>query len=900
MRRYEDSLDAELRDHFEREVAARVREGASEAEARRATQIAFGGLEQVKEAVRDVRPWLWLDQLWQDLRFGARSLRRTPGFTLTVALTLGLGVAASTVIVRLADAVLLRPLPVRDPGGLVLLASADGKSGRGPHPTGALKVFSHPLYLEVAGADRSRNPMFEGLAAEQSGVTTAAIQLPGDIGEQEPLAGGRCVTANYFALLGVRAFLGRTFAAGDESAPGADPVVVLSHHLWQRRFGGDPALVGAAIIINGRSYSVVGVTPPGFVGTNVGNPTDFWVPLTMQPDLMLSESRLHRRIDWWLLVVGRLAPGVSLADAEARVNVSLRQYLTANPTLVGSEQAPSAIHALLEPATRGVPSTRQAARDPLLVLLAGAGLLLVIGYANVSHLLIARAGQRRREVSIRSALGASRWRITRQLLAEGALLAVLGGGLALLLEPLLRTGLLALVPGQPALNLTADVRLAVFAIALGIGTTALLGLVPARQHARADAHHDLRTAVALTGAGRRGLPGRLLVIAQVSMSALLLVGAGLLAGTLQRLRDTDKGFDEQQLLVVSTNFRVVAPELRLARVTPGSTRARALALYGDLLGRVAALPGVASASLSVHGLLNGSGWLHTVWLPEQTPPRKLRDVNIDGVSPGYFETVGMRLLRGRGFTAADHQHAPRVAVVNETLARRLFAGGEALGRRFRDVDEGIIEVVGLVADARLAGVRREAPPIYFVPLAQQDHFAATLEVRASGDPAALGRAVRDAVTAVHPGLPVVGLRTMRGQVDHTLGGERLLSALSAAFGAAALLLVGLGLHGVVSRWAVGRTPEIGLRMALGQSPAGVRWMVVRQAFALVLVGLAIGLPAAVAGARLLRGLLFGVDPLDPAALALAAAMPVLMALAAAYLPARRASRVDPMTALRCE
>jgi predicted permease len=898
-KRWEARLDAELRDHFERDVAERVRAGASEAEARREARLAFGGIEQVKEAVREVRPGIWLAQLGQDLRYGWRSLRRSPGFTVIVVLTLALGLGANTAIFSLADAILLRPLPVRAPERLVLLAVQDGSNGRGPHPPGRLKLLSYPLYQRVLADNQGPGAAFAALAAEQSGGTTSSIQWSGRPDDSAETVAGRSVTANYFEVLGVAPFRGRLFAAGDATAPGANPVLVLSHHLWRRRFGGDPRLLGARVTVNGRAYNVVGIAPPGFTGTNLGMRTDFWVPITMQAELMVSESRLDRAIDWWLLAVGRLAPGVTPVEAEARVNVSLQQFLAGNPRLVERDSRPQAIRAVLEPAAQGVPSVRRVAREPLLTLLAGVALLLLIAYVNISHLLLARAGQRRREMGIRAALGAGPARLARQLLAEGLLLSALGVGLAVLVTPLLRGGLLALVPGEPVLNVSTDVRVAAFVATLALLTVMLLGLVPAWHAVRANLQQHLRTG-SLTVRGAGALPGRLLMVSQVALSVLLLVGAGLLARTLQRLRVADKGFDEQHLLVLETNFRVVSPDLRLARVPAGDRRDQVTQLYDEMLRRVSALPGVRSASLSVHGLLSGSGWHHDLLVPGSKPPQKLREVGTNGVSAGYFETVGMQLVRGRGFTAADHQHAPRVAVLNEALARRLFPGAEALGRRFGDTDAGEIEVVGVVRDARIGGVRREAPPTYFAPIAQQDHFGTTLEVRASGDPAALGQAVRAAVSGVHAALPVVYLRTMRGQVERTLSGERLLATLSGAFGLTALLLVCLGLYGVVSRWAVSRTPEIGLRMALGQTPAGVRRMVLRRALGVVLVGLLVGVPAAVASGRLLRGLLYQLDPLDPATLCLATGLLLLVAATAAYLPARRASRVDPMQALRAE
>jgi predicted permease len=841
-----------------------------------------------------------LRDLLSDVRHSLRVARRSPGFTATVVLTLALGIGANAAIFGVVDAVLLRELPVQDPQRLVLLSDGSTR-GRmdGAFPR-RLDLYPHPLYRQLADEHqgRGRPPVFAGLAAQDSSVSDAMVRRQG-VREAADRAAALCVSGNFFDVLGVRAALGRTFVAGDD-APGASPVVVLAHDYWRRRFGGDPAVVGARLTFNGASYRVLGVTPPGFRGAEVGAPTDLWVPMAMQPGLMRRGSLLDARGKRWLLLVGRLAPGVSMAAAQAAVNVTVQRYLAGDDQLPALERDPrarQAVQAVLQPGATGLSAFRQGFREPLLALMAGVGVLLLIVCLNVSHLLLARAVSRRREMSIRTALGASSWRLVRQMLAEALLLAALGAVLAALMSRWLSDALVSVTAtrGLEVGGAFDDLRVAAFTGALALGAALLLGLVPAWQASRADVQQDLRAASpALAGGGSRQLLGRLLLVSQVALSLVLVVGAALLAGTLGKLRGLDKGFDEGHLLTASV----------LTRET-GLAQPQVLQLMDDVVRRLSVLPGVRTASFSfASSPVRRGGWGEEILAVGGT---SLVDVKLAAVSPGYFGTLGLPLVHGRSFTADDRPGAPRVAVVNEALARVLFAGRGPLGQRFRfdpvrspSMHAESIEVVGVVKDAVNHGLRDRPMPMAYLSLAQTEQPVGTLDVRTAGDPALLAGDVRRTIEAAHPGLPVLELSTMRARVERVLWRERVLSVLATGFGLAALFLVSVGLYGVIAQWAGQRTREIGLRVALGATTTRVRWLVMRQAFALVAAGVAIGLPAAVGAGHVLEALLYGLRPVEP--LVLTAAVLVMLAVAAlaAYWPARRASRVEPMRALRSE
>jgi predicted permease len=859
-----------------------------------------------------------LRDLWQDLRHGLRAHRRRPGFTAMVVLTLGLGIGANVAIFSLTNAVLLRPLPVRNPGELVLLsdaASDTGKSVGHPGKQGArMRVYSHPLYQRL----RAEQPLFAGLAAEDGAGAGAIVRYrdPRGAGAGVPEVGDgaywRAVSANYFDVLGVPAALGRTFSAEDERAREGARLVVLSHGYWQRRFGGDPAVVGARIDVNTRPFTVIGVAAAGFTGTKVADATDLWVPLALKGDGENEEAApFLRDPQWsWLLLVGRLAPGVPRASAEASANQVLRRHLAELPTRAAAEAgAGPALRIVLEPGGDGFTRWRRGFRDTLYVLTVGAGLLLVIVCLNVGHLMLARALHRQREMSIRTALGATRARLLRQLLVEGLLLAAAGVAVAALISRWLNDGLLALTataPVQNALIVGADVRVVAFTGLSAAVTALVVGLVPAWLVSRAEVQQGLRAgAPAVAGAGPRRLASRLLLGSQVALSLVLLVGAGLLAGTLGRMRDAERGFDRRPVLLIGVGLEARDVD-----------RIGARALEDDLLRQVRALPGVRHAGLSRHNPVDGSTEGATVLVDGAAPVQ----VNAESVTPGYFEALVIPVTRGRSFTREDHGGAARVAVVNDALARRLWApersedGGDlaqALGRRFRFAVERAgaplspepFEVVGVVGNTRSRNLTQPARPMVYVMAAQSMPVllrSLIVQAEAGLDPALLADRLRPLLPAVHPRLFVSSARTMVVEIDRTLARPRMLATLATVFGLAALFLVSLGLYGVISQWGIERTREIGVRMALGATAGGVRWLVLRQAFVLVLAGVAVGIPAALATAQLLKGVLFGVAPTDAATFAAATLALGAVATLAAYLPARRASRVDPMVSLRVE
>jgi predicted permease len=837
-----------------------------------------------------------LGDLGQDLRYGIRGLRRAPSSTLLIVLSLALGIGANAAIFSVLQALLWRQLPVRDPGGLVFLTDGlgSGRSTRLLARQGRLLAYSYPLYRDLRG-DRS----FSGLAAEDSMEDTALV---GGRGSDRPAPGSAiAVSGNYFEVLGVPAALGRTFTAEDETAAGANPVVVLGHGYWVRRFGGDPSVLGARLTVNGRPYTVVGVAAPGFAGTKVGETADLWVPLTMHAALHKEDRMIDRPDRYWLHPIGRLAAGASERAATASLNLTLAQHLRSiQGQLTQSENAEVAagqVRIQLTDAARGASRLRETFRPALLSLQAGVALLLLIVCLNVSHLLLARATRRQREMSIRTALGASRARLVRQLLTEGLVLAALGLAGAALLTRWLVEGLLVLSLGGGtgrALAVPMDARVRAFSAALALATAVILGLVPAWQASRADLRGALHASSrAVTGAGRRALVSRLLLSSQVALSLVLLVSAGLFAGTLRSLRQVDRGFQVEHLLLAELDFRFV--QLTDQQLEP---------LYDDLVRRVSALPGAASASLSMNEILGGGRWTSRISFGSD-PRGAVYLPHVFVVSPTYFQTVGMTLLRGRGFERGDRGNTPRVAIINETLARQL-PGGEALGRRFRFGDPSsseppATEVVGILRDAKINNLREAPRPTVYLPLAQSlDVGVGNLQVRTRTDPAALANQVRRVAAEVHPDLLLADVRTMATALDRSLRQERLLATLSSAFGLVALFLVCLGLYGVIAQWAAQRTQEIGVRMALGATRGTVQWLVLRQAFVLVLAGVVIGVPAAAAAARVIAGLLYGVQPFHPLTLTASGLMLFAVAALAAYLPARRASRADPMLALRSE
>jgi predicted permease len=804
-------------------------------------------------------------------------------------LSLGLGIGANAAIFGLLDAVLLRAVPVADPDSFVIFAQGRGRT-EAPM-SGRVDLVPHELWKRLR-----ESSAFAGVAAQDSSPTSAVVHWKGPPDATESNHALRLwISGNYFQVLGLQAVLGRTLSPADDQ-PGAPPAVVISHRYWTRRHGADPAIVGDRISVNGRPHTVVGVMPPGFTGLDMRMLTDLWVPISIMQSDFISDRAvlLDKQETRWLVPVGRLAPGVSRTAAEASANVILAAYLAEDPRLAQKEGERQATRFRLDPGAQGLSVFRESFRRPLSILMAGVALLLVIVYLNIAHLLLARGISRQREMSVRAAVGASRPRLMRQLLTEGLLLSLLGGGAGMWLMRWLSDGLIRLAASNSrfvVVDVRLDAPVLLFAALLTFTSAVLLGVVPARLLTGMNVQQTLRAAAPGSGGSRR-LGTRVLLVTQVAFSLVLLVGTGLLAGSLRNLRNLERGVEPEHVLLmwVSTEFS-------------GLDQPRTLVLQDEILRRVRELPGVRQASLSfAANPLLGSGIPQTITLPDGIPRR----VPFVAVTPGYFETVGLRLAGGRGFTQHDRPGAPPVAIVNETLARYLFGHPNVLGQHFVQASDVLnpemgsrtVEVVGVLRD--VPDLRGEAVSLAYIPAAQSLNFVGGLEVRTAGDPALLGEQIRRVVLDLQPGLPVRNVRSLRVELDRALWRERLLAALSTGFGLTALFLVSLGLYGVISQWSAQRTREIGVRIALGATAGSVRWLVLRQALLLVLGGVAVGIPAALAGAHMMQGMLFGVRPIDPVTLAGAALILVAVTLAAAYLPARRASAVSPMTALRME
>ena len=861
--RRDADLEAELRLHLELAAENERRRGNGSDDAGRDAAMRSGGMAQAMEAVRDQRGLPWLDDLARDLRYGLRGLRRNPLFTSVAVLTLALGIGANTAIFSLADAVLLRALPVTNPRDLVVLRQ------RGPG--GDIFPFTSAAASDLApGRDA-----LSGLAAFRPLLGTHV----GVNGEVE-LATAQLVSGNYHAVLGVRAVLGRTLSEQDR-----EPVAVIGHGYWQRRFAGDSNVVGRLLEMQGRSFTIVGVTPPEFFGTQPGRHVDVTAPLAAQTMKMPPNGR-------WLYLVGRLAPGVSREQARSALRVRWAQ-------LAAAQSLPSRPPVTLEvdDGAQGLNELRRQFSLPLQILMAAVGVVLLVACANLAGLLIVRSSARQQEIAVRLSLGAARGRIVRQLLAESALLAAAGGAAGVALAYRVTDLLLAMMSrgrGPIVLDVAPNARTLVFAAAVTIVTAALFGLLPALGASRTDVQPRLKLSAA--GADRtRNNWGRAMVAAQVALLVLLLTSAGLFTRTLQKLRSVDAGFRQDHVLVVSVS------------TGPAYRGASQRALYEELYVRFGALPDVQSVSMSMDTPVGGELSMAAGIVvpgrpadPDDAPP-----VYHNFVGPRFFETMGIPVLAGRDFQLGDDERAPRCVIVSESVARRYFPGDDPLGRQIL-VRGAPASIVGVVKDVRYTSLRADAPLMIYRPYRQEASAPvdAFLIRTSSATAAALRPFVHAEVRAAAPTLPPPSVVSLEDRVAAVLVEERMLAALSSAIGALAAILAAIGIYSTVASAVARRQREIGIRMALGALPGQVARMVVGEAFGIVAVGLAIGIPAAIATAlaarAVLAGVLFELSPTDPVTLSGSAVAILLIASLAAYVPARRASRIDPVAAVKYE
>ena len=826
----------------------------------------------------------------QDLRYAFRTLRKAPLFTSVAVLSLALGIGANTAIFTLINQLILRLLPVRDPEQLVLLTA------RGEHYGGnnGSNAISYPMYQDF----RDRNPVFQGMFCRFS----TSLSLT-DQGRTE-LVQGELVSGNYFPVLGVGAALGRVFTAQDDLYQGGHPYAVLSYSFWQSRFAGDPSIIGRKIVLNGYPITITGVSRRGFDGVEPGYSPQIRVPMMMKHQLAGGSYTLNNRRTRFAQVFGRLKPGVTLEQAKAGLQPLFHQILEMEVrekdfarTSEHTRQQFLKMSMDVLPAANGRSGLRRQFSSPLLALMGIVALVLLIACSNVANLLIARATARQKEIAIRLALGASRRRLILQLLEESLLLSTTGGILGIGIAIALDRALIGFLPqGVTPLTLSAmpDGRVLVFTLLISVLTGLLFGLVPALQSTRprlAGTLKDQAGSLAGACAGMR----KALVVAQVSLSLLLIVAAGLFIQSLKNLEGVHPGFDTRNLLSFS-----VDPTLN------GYKAERSLEFYRQLSDRLTRIPGISSAALAIMPLLDGNEWDNTVTVEGYAAKEgEWVDPHMQFISPEFCQTLDIPVLAGRNFTARDEKGAPPVALVNERFAKRYFAGrspvGLHVGMGGNPGTKTDIEIIGVVKDTRYESLRDEIPYELYRPYRQMNFVQGmTVYARAQGDPAALFASMRQTVGQLDSNVPVYRMRTLEQQIDKSLMSERLLASLSSVFGLLATVLAAIGLYGVMAYMVVRRTREIGIRMALGASRRAVVWLVMREVLTLCGVGIAIGAAAAYAATRLVETQLFGVLPTDVLTMALAAVGIASVALLSGYLPARRATAIDPMRALRWE
>ncbi len=883
----ENELDAELQFHCEQQAAKLVAAGVPPDEALRRARLALGGVEQVKEECREARGIAALESTARDFQYGLRQVRRTPGFALVVIVSLALGIGANTAIFSLIDALLLRMLPIDDPAGLHLVV---------PRQTnGDSRGVEYPEYRRLHEA----SPVFVDVAAY--GTTRLNVSIDGSL---EPTAEGQLVSGTYFALLGVSATAGRTIGPQDDVNPNGHPVAVISNGYWRRRFAADPSIIGRTMHLSGTPFTIIGVAPREFFGLEVGRAADIWVPLMMQPTVMpAAENWLseHMSRTFWLTVVGRLKREYTPQQAQSILaGLDVLDPQMTKPANRGDQPQRIPEQLGLSPAATGISSLRQQFSQPLLILMAVVWVVLLIACANVANLVLARAASRLPEFSMRLALGAGRWRLARQLLVENVILAALGGLCGLLLARWATRLLVTFMSSGRTpivLHLEPDARILTFTAAISVLTGVLCGLVPALRASRVDVVSGIKGQARGSIGGNHWLgPGKILVVSQVVLCLLLLFAAGLFVRSLRALDGQDDGFDRDMVLIVR-----IEPRGSDQRGVPG-TSDRLDRIYRDLLQRVTALSGVRAASLAHYGPTSRVGYSGPVRLPDGTMQRVPQMM----VYPNYFSTMAIPLRAGRDFAERDlDRSAPPVGVVNEAFVRRIMGGENPVGKRIVvERGDSVREIIGVVKDTKYASLKEDTPPLMYQPFLQTEtgRGQMTLHVRVADNAAGVVSRIREEVQRIDKDMPLFAIQTLGDQMNGLLSRERLVATLSSLFGVVALLLASVGLYGLMAFSVVQRTGEMGLRMALGAARQNVVRLVMREAMLLVAIGLIVGVPGALATGRLassqVSGLLFGLSTTDPSTLIGAVLVLIGVAAVAAYLPASRAARVDPMVALR--
>jgi predicted permease len=902
-------LDEELRSHLEMLVEENLRKGMSPKEARYAARRSFGGVDQTKEAYRDQRGLPFMETLIQDTRHALRRLRMAPAFTITTILTLALGIGATTSIFTLVHAVLLKSLPVANPGELLRL----GKEARccywgGYSQEKEFSLVSYDLYKHF----RDNTKGFAELAAFSAVKPLFGVRRAGSA-EPAQSYPGEFVSGNYFSMFGVGAYAGRALTGKDDQ-PGSPPTAMMSYRLWQQRYGSDPSVIGSVFSLNDKPFTVVGITPPGFFGDTLrNNPPNFFLPLNTEP---LLDGDLNKHATHWLELIGRIRPGRAPASIEGEMRVELKQWLlshwgemSANDREKFPEQT-----LFLSPGGAGISAMRDEYGHWLQILMMVTGFVLLIVCANVANLMLVRGLQRQRQISLSMALGARAPRIVRQALTESILLSFLGGMAGLVIAfagarfilqfAFPKVGDMAGIPIDPSPSI--PVLLFAFGVSLIAGIA--FGIAPAWMATRVDPIEALRGANRST-ARLGSLPRKALVVFQAALSLVLLSASGLLTAALHSLENQDFGFDQERRIVAKMNPRLAG--YRLDQLT---------LLYRRIHDSLSSIPGVSAVALCKYSPLSGDNWGSGIWVDGHPPPgpRDDNSASLDRVTAGYFDVIGNRILRGRGISEEDTAASRHVAVINEAFARKFFGNEDPLGKHFgRDgMGSGQYEIVGIARDARYfpENLGKPITPVFFLPEAQHDfppkagasevspgsHFLSDILIVTRPGASPSIAQVRQAMASVDPDLPLISIRPLKEQVAGQFTQQRLIARLTSFFGVLSLVLASLGLYGVTAYNVGRRVSEIGVRMALGANRGHVVRLVVRGAFGLILFGLFIGLPLTFAVGRFLGSQLYGINPYNPVVTLAAVLVLGLSALVASFVPAFRASLISPIDALRAE
>ncbi len=841
-----------------------------------------------------------MNGLSQDLRYAVRQLRKSPAFAAVAILSLALGIGANTAIFSLINSLMLKTLPVSDPQQLVTFGKGAGGGaidGIGPGP---LDLFPYDFYNQL----EARHAPFVDVCATSSFPFTVSLRRSSDGAALQ--ANAELVSGTFFRTLGVTPILGRAISPEDTDAPGRNPVVVLNYRYWNEKLGADRSIIGAPVTINGTAFTVIGVTPPKFFGVelNAESP-DVWAPVTMQEQIMLRPSWLKPHDLFWLHMMGRRKPGITVAQAQAWTTNQLQAFMVAREggQISDKRQAEiKQIHVDLIAGGHGVSILREQFTGALYILMAVVALVLAIACMNLANFLLAKAAAREREISTRLAIGASRGRIVRNVLTEALLLSCLGGVTGLVVA-IVGTRFLVqyFIEGSTSsgLSSTPDLRVLLFTIGISLLTGILFGIAPAWKTSRSPMattfNSGLRTASGTGSSSGKFLP-RALVAGQVALSLTLLVGAGLFVHTLRNLRNQDLGFNQHNLLLLELNAKLA-----------GYKADQVASLQQRILQRVDALPGVRSAALSGAMPLSHGSWFDSVQVEGYKPgPDEDVSTRVDMVSPRYFETTQIAVVDGRPVAEQDTPTSVQAVVVNQAFAKHFFPNESAVGHRLILNNPNVLgqwQIVGVVRDAKYTDLHEDPPRMIYFALDQMKDdnlFAGSLQVRADGEPAKITNEVRRAIAEIDPALPILSVTTIAATVDEFMENERLISELAGFFSILALFLACIGLYGVMAHNVTRRTNEIGVRIAMGAKPEGILWMIFRESALLLTLGLVVGIPATLAMNRVLQSQLFEVKAFDVVTIASAVLAIALVVLAAGYLPARRASQVDPMVALRYE